>query len=72
MIIEIVILLIIALPLAFYLYMTKNFGYWERLGFPCISGSFPYGSHKELILKTRHFNEVTREDYEKFKVYIVI
>ena len=38
-------LLCLALFLWFYRYVTKGFGKWEALGIPCISGTFPHGSH---------------------------
>ena len=31
-----------------YWYTAKNFGKWEKLGFPCISGTFPWGSYKGI------------------------
>ena len=39
-------LLVVTLFLWLYWYIAKNFGKWEKLGIPCISGSFPWGSHK--------------------------
>ena len=67
MILEIV-LLVVTIFLVLYWYIAKNFGKWERLGFPCISGSFPWGSHKELVTQKRHLNDLMKDDYNTFKV----
>ena len=37
-------------------------------GFPCISGHFPYGSHKEFLFQSKHFNDISLEAYQQFKV----
>ena len=29
---------------AFYLYLTRNYGYWDKLGVPNVPGKFPFGS----------------------------
>lgn len=64
------ILLIVATIFLFlYWFIAKNFGKWERLGFPCISGHFPYGSHKEFLLQSKHLNDISLECYQKFKDY---
>jgi len=60
-------LLVVTLFLAFYWWIAKNFGKWERLGFPCISGSFPWGSHKAIITQSKHLNVIMKEDYDRFK-----
>eukprot|EP00088_Acartia_fossae_P003776 TRINITY_DN11613_c0_g1_i3.p1 TRINITY_DN11613_c0_g1~~TRINITY_DN11613_c0_g1_i3.p1 ORF type:complete len:541 (-),score=132.78 TRINITY_DN11613_c0_g1_i3:63-1655(-) len=66
MLVEIV-LLLATLFLLLYWYIAKNFGKWERLGIPCISGRFPYGSHSALITQKKHFFEIGLEEYEQFK-----
>ena len=61
-----IILILIALCLVFYRYVTKNFDRWKDIGVPFIKGRFPYGSHVELISQSRHVNDLIREDYDKF------
>jgi len=60
-------LLFVTLFLVIYWYVARNFGKWERLGFPCISGTFPWGSNKELMTQSKHFNLIMKEGYDKFK-----
>ena len=60
-------LIFLVLFLMFYRYVTKNFDRWKNIGVPYITGTFPYGSHIELISQSRHFNEIVREDYTRFK-----
>ena len=65
-------LLFVTLFLVIYWYVARNFGKWERLGFPCISGTFPWGSNKELMTQSKHFNLIMKEGYDKFKVLFFI
>jgi len=60
-------LLVVTLFLWLYWYIAKNFGKWEKLGFPCISGTFPWGSHKELVTQKKHLNDLFLGDYQQFK-----
>jgi len=61
-----ILLVLVTLFLLLYRYVTKKFGKWEAMGVPCVSGTFPGGSHSELTGQTRHFNEFFLEDYRKF------
>ena len=65
MLIEIV-LVFLTLFLFLYRYVTKNLDYWEKKGVPHVKGSFPSGSHKELLTQSKHYFELIKEDYEKF------
>ena len=65
-------LLFVTLFLVLYWWIARNFGKWERLGFPCISGTFPWGSHKELMTQSKHFNLIMKEGYDKFQVLFLI
>jgi len=53
--------------LLLYRYITKSFGRWEKEGIPTLPGTFPYGSHAEILTQSRHMNDVFKEDYEKLK-----
>ena len=57
-------LVLVSLFLAFYRYVTKNFGKWKSLGIPHTSGHFPFGSYN--FLSGRHMDEVSAEDHLKF------
>lgn len=50
-----------------YRYATAGFGKWEKLGINAIPGTFPWGSNIEVMTMSRHFNDVVRENYNKFK-----
>ena len=60
-------LFFLALLLLFYRHVTKQFGKWESLGIPCISGTFPFGSSSNFLLGKSHINDDNRVNYEKFR-----
>ncbi len=41
-----------------YWYIAKNFGKWEKLGFPCISGTFPWGSYKGIHISYKMLESI--------------
>ena len=60
-------LCVLAILLFIYWFVVKNFGKWEALGVPCVSGRFPYGSHPALVTQSAHLNVLIEEDYNRFK-----
>ena len=60
-------LVLLTLFLILYRYVTKRFDHWVKQGVPFIEGHFPYGSHKELLTQSKHINDLSRENYERFK-----
>ena len=49
-----------------YLYMTKDFDHFKKLGVPYKEPSFPFGTIKDVILKKTHTKEIDLADYRNF------
>ena len=60
-----IILVILGLILALYLYITKSFGKWKKLGVPYVKGTFPFGSFN--FLSGKHQDIQSEEFHEEFK-----
>ena len=60
-----ILLVLLSVFLLFYRYVTKNFGKWKSLGIPYSSGHFPFGSYN-FVDTSRHVDEVSAEDHQKF------
>ena len=60
-------LICLTLFIFLYYYITKSFNKWKDIGIPFVKGSFPFGSHVELMTQSKHLNELIRDDYAKYK-----
>ena len=60
-------LLLLTIFLVIYWFIVRNFGKWEALGIPCVSGKFPYGSHSAMLTQSVHMNVFIEADYHRFK-----
>ena len=58
-------LVILALFVALYLYVTKNFNRYKELGIPYVKGSFPFGSFN--FFNGDHFDVSTARAHQQFE-----
>lgn len=60
-----VFLLLLALVVALYWYITKNFGHYEKLGVPYVKPSFPFGSLN--FFGGDHIDVMTADAHKQFE-----
>ena len=60
-------IIILAIPIAIiYFYIKDYYRFFQKLGYPCVTPSFPFGSFKN-VGRTEHISEFMRREYENFK-----
>lgn len=66
MIAEVILILLVVLWLA-YKYCTSEYGYWKDRSVAYVEPHFPFGSEKDLILRTVCFGDHFQNHYNNFK-----
>lgn len=59
-----IIAVVVTILLLIRLYYIEAHRYWERLGVPQISPSFPFGNARKIILRYQNLAETTKEFYD--------
>ncbi|XP_014487198.1 PREDICTED: cytochrome P450 9e2-like [Dinoponera quadriceps] len=65
--------LILGVVIILYLYLTKNFKYWQKRGVPCVNGALPGVGHMwEFVIGKTAFAEFCRKIYHDNKDHSMV